>query len=203
MKMCGMTREQDIAYAAALGVDAIGLIFYPKSPRCVSVKQAKELVQNLPAFLNIVAVVVNPSVASVNEIIKELPIDYLQFHGEESAEFCTQFKKPYIKAVQAISKDFITSMCIEHSQAAAILLDTPSSVHGGTGKVFDWSIIPDDIKTPLILAGGLNAENVVNATKKHLLYAVDVCSGIESSPGIKDYDKMNQFVSALWGSKYE
>ncbi|WP_094090705.1 phosphoribosylanthranilate isomerase [Legionella clemsonensis] len=197
--MCGMTRAQDIAYAAALGVDAIGFIFYPKSPRYISIEQAKQLIHQVPAFLNIVAVLVNPDVSLVQQIIKELPVHYLQFHGNESARFCTGFKKPYIKAIQALSPDFIAKKCLEHTEASAILLDTPSVSHGGTGKMFDWNVIPDTLIKPLILAGGLTAENIEKAAKEHSFYAVDVCSGVEASPGIKDHEKMNQFVNALWG----
>ncbi len=195
-----MTRERDIAHATSLGVDAIGLIFYPKSSRYVSVEQAKILVQNAPVFLNIVAVLVNPAASLVEQIIRELPVQCLQFHGEESPEFCTQFKKPYIKAIQANSRDFITKLSSQHRHASAILLDTPSAAyHGGTGKVFDWEVIPENSKKPLILAGGLDANNVRKAVTGRSVYAVDVCSGIEVSPGIKDHDKMSQFVNALWG----
>ncbi|KTD11369.1 N-(5'-phosphoribosyl)anthranilate isomerase [Legionella jamestowniensis] len=198
--MCGMTREQDIAYAAALGVDAVGLIFYPKSPRSVSVEQAKKLIQAVPAFLDIVAVMVNPDTSFVKVIVEELPVHYLQFHGDESPKFCTQFKKPYIKAIQAHSSAFINEKCSEYAEAVAILLDTPSTSHGGTGKIFDWTIIPDTLRKPIILAGGLTAKNIEMITNKKSLYAVDVCSGVESSPGVKDHDKMKQFVNALWGN---
>lgn len=199
IKMCGMTKAQDIAHAVALGVDAIGLIFYPKSPRHVSVEQAKKLVRDVPAFLNVVAVLVNPHSTLVKEIIEELPIQYLQFHGQESPEFCSQFKKQYIKAIPANSKDQIEKLSAEHRYASAILLDTPSTAHGGTGLSFNWQVIPDKLDKPLILAGGLNANNVKEAVTGHSIYAVDVCSGVEVSPGIKDHDKMSQFVNALWG----
>ncbi|WED44078.1 phosphoribosylanthranilate isomerase [Legionella cardiaca] len=199
IKMCGMMREQDIAHAVALGVDAIGLIFYPKSPRCVSVEDAKILVQNAPVFLDIVAVLVNPLPSLVEQITHELPIQYLQFHGDEAPEFCTQFNKPFIKAIRANSRDFIDEQCAKHRHASAILLDTPSPVHGGTGQVFDWTVIPENIKKPLILAGGLSASNIRKAVTGRSVYAVDVCSGVEASPGIKDHNKMSQFVNALWG----
>lgn len=198
--MCGMTREQDIAHAVALGVDAIGLIFYPKSARYVLIEQAKKLLREVPVFVDVVAVLVNPDSSLVEQVISELPIQWLQFHGEESAEFCSQFKKPYIKAIQASSTITINQLSVEHLHASAILLDTPSATyHGGTGKVFNWDVIPQNFKKPLILAGGLNATNVNTAVAMCSPYAVDVCSGIEASPGIKDHDKMSQFVNALWG----
>ena len=200
IKMCGMTRVDDIRNAATLGVDAIGLIFYPQSPRYVSIEHAKKLLQDIPAFLDVVAVFVNPDPALVNQVISELPIQWLQFHGDESAKFCDQFTLPYIKALQATSGTVIQDSCTIYKQAAAILLDTPSTViRGGSGKVFDWQLIPKQCTKPLILAGGLNADNIVAATERVSPYAVDVCSGVESSPGSKDWNKMNQLVSELWG----
>jgi len=200
IKMCGMTRVDDIHYAASLGVDAIGLIFYPQSPRYVAIEHAKKLVQDIPAFVDVVAVFVNPELALVNRVIRELPIQCLQFHGDETAEFCDQFTLPYIKALQATSGQAIRESCTTYKQAAAILLDTPSTVsRGGSGQVFDWQLIPEQCTKPIILAGGLNAGNIVAATERVSPYAVDVCSGVESSPGSKDRYKMNQFVTELWG----
>lgn len=198
--MCGMTREEDIAYAASLGVDAIGLVFSPQSPRFVSLNQAKRLLQKLPLFVDAVAVLVNPEPSFVEELITELPISWLQFHGDESPEFCQQFGKPYIKAIQVDSAAAIYKSCEGHHQASAILLDTPSaSSRGGTGKTFDWSLIPDNLSKPFILAGGLNVANIKDALRSCSPYAVDVSSGIEESPGIKDHKKMKQFVDAVWG----
>lgn len=201
IKICGMTQERDIAQAIALGVDAIGLIFYSKSARFISIAQAKKLLAKHPVFVDVVAVLVNPTLAQVDEIISELPIQWLQFHGEESPEFCSQFKKPYIKAIQATSTQAIEHLVAQHENAAAILLDTPSIQHGGTGEVFDWELIPKNLQKPLILAGGLNAANVAQAVNLYSPYAVDVCSGVEISAGVKDHGKMSQFFNALWGKK--
>ncbi len=202
IKMCGMTRKEDIAYAAFLGVDAIGLIFSTQSPRVITISQAKIILSNLPPFLDVVAVLVNPSPVLVDEIINELPIGFLQFHGEESAEFCNQFSKPYIKAMQVNPEAAIYEYAEAYQHASAILLDTPSATsHGGTGNTFDWKLIPSNLAKPLILAGGLKTANVKMAVDKGSPYAVDVCSGIEASPGIKDHEKMKQFVDALWGKK--
>lgn len=196
-----MTCEQDIVHAIALGVDAIGLIFYAKSRRAVSLEQAKKLLEKMPVFVDVVAVFVNPDSEWVETILNELPVQWLQFHGEESPEFCAQFKKPYIKAIQASSMNTIELLSAQHHQAAAILLDTPSAHHGGTGMLFDWSVVPQNLSQPLIIAGGLNPHNVHELVAHHLPYAVDVCSGVEAEFGIKDHEKMNQFVHAVWGKE--
>jgi phosphoribosylanthranilate isomerase len=199
--MCGMTREQDIAHAVDLGVDAIGLIFYPKSSRAVSIKQAEHLLRNIPLFVDVVAVVVNPTVHEVAEILKELPVQWLQFHGDETQAFCAQFQKAYIKAIAAQSKTQLESFISTFNEAPALLIDTPSdTMRGGSGQVFDWDIIPAMHKKPLILAGGLQVENVASAIAQVQPDAVDVCSGIEEAPGLKDHRKMSAFVEALRGS---
>jgi phosphoribosylanthranilate isomerase len=200
--MCGMTRTKDIAHAISLGVDAVGFIFYEKSSRNISLADAKPLISNLPPFVDVVAVVVNPDASFVKQIISELSIQCLQFHGEEEAAFCEQFGLPYIKAVPAISMDVITAAIHEYQYARAILLDTPS-IHGrgGSGVPFDWNMVPQKGVKPIILAGGLDAQNVGNAIATCAPYAVDVCSGIETSAGIKDHEKMSQFVNSVRGKK--
>ncbi|WP_058475267.1 phosphoribosylanthranilate isomerase [Legionella quateirensis] len=202
VKMCGMTRNEDIAHAISLGVDAIGLIFYPKSSRYVSIEQAGMLLKNLPPFIDAVAVLVNPDKGTVRQILDELPVTLLQFHGNESAEFCQEFKVPYIKAVHAKSSSQIIHVANEFHSARAVLLDTATqNCRGGTGLTFDWNIIPDNLSKPYILAGGLNEFNVMDAIKLHRPYAVDVCSGIEALPGVKDHQKMSRFMKALWGKE--
>lgn len=198
IKMCGMTRANDIAHAISLGVDAIGLIFYEKSARHVSIEHAKILLQGLPAFVDAVAVFVNSDLPFVTQVIKELPVQLLQFHGDESPAFCEKFGKPYIKAIPATSAEAIIKAAEPYVHAAAILLDTPSTNRGGTGLAFDWQIVPRQLAKPIILAGGLDAYNVASAITACSPYAVDVCSGIEASAGIKDHDKMNSFVNVLW-----
>ncbi|MDI9818266.1 MULTISPECIES: phosphoribosylanthranilate isomerase [unclassified Legionella] len=199
IKMCGMTRREDIAHAVALGVDAIGLIFYSGSSRHISIEQARLLLKDVPLFVDIVAVFVNPLKSLVDQVINELPVQWLQFHGEETPAFCNQFQIPYIKSIQAASADVISQLAIDYQQASAILLDTPSDNYGGTGKTFNWGIIPVNLKKPFILAGGLDFANVTKAVGLCSPYAVDVCSGVELSAGIKDHEKMSQFVNALWG----
>lgn len=196
--MCGMTRREDVTHALNLGVDAVGLIFYPQSPRSVSIEHAKVLLKDFPPFVNAVAVLVNPFREFVQQIIEELPIQLLQFHGAESALFCQQFNRPFIKTIHADSTEYLQQAVHEFGAASAVLLDTPSmAARGGTGLTFDWQIIPKKLGKPYILAGGLNEFNVLEAIKSCHPYAVDLCSGIESSPGIKDHDKMSRFMQKL------
>lgn len=198
--MCGMTRSEDITHAISLGVDAIGLILYAKSARNVTIEKARILLNNLPPLVTAVAVLVNPQKRLVQQIIDELPIQLLQFHGDESVEFCQQFGKPYIKAIHPQNSEQIQQEMNKYLNASALLLDTPSEQsRGGTGLTFDWQIIPEHVSKPYILAGGLNELNILDAVKSSNPYAVDICSGIESAPGIKDHKKMNQFIKVLWG----
>ena len=192
-----MTRVQDIELAVSLGVDAIGLIFYPGSARCVSIPKAAELLRHVPLFVDVVAVMVNPQAAEVEKITGELPIQWLQFHGDEPPAFCEQFGKPWIKAIPARDASVIKDAMAFWAGASAVLLDTPSAQRGGAGQVFDWGMIPLQRTRPIILAGGLDANNVAHAVSLTHPAAVDVCTGIESSPGIKDHDRMIQFVNAL------
>lgn len=194
-----MTRAEDIAYAASLGVDAFGLIFYPPSPRAVTLEQAAELCAHLPPFLSPVAVVVNPKSELVEDIINKIPIALLQFHGEESPEFCAQFGFPFIKSIPVTSANQVYESMLQYDKAQALLLDSSSQhVKGGSGSCFDWRLIPDSLNKDYILAGGLNAENVEQALHVCTPYALDVCSGIELNPGVKDHKKMGQFMQAVW-----
>lgn len=201
IKICGMTRKEDITHAAFLGVDAIGLIFHEKSPRYLSLEQAKPLCQNVQIFMNIVAVVVNPTQSFLSHILDHLPIQMLQFHGDEPAEFCRQFHLPYMKAIRAPSQEAVLMAMEHYPDAAGILLDTPG-VEGGSGLTFDWKIVPKKRSHQLILAGGLTAENVKTAIQICAPDAVDVSSGVESKPGIKDHEKMTAFVQAC-GACYD
>lgn len=202
VKMCGMTRSDDVAHAVRLGVDAIGLIFYANSPRYISIEKARILLKELPPFVDAVAVFVNPEKALVEQVLEELAVPLLQFHGDESVRFCQQFNMPFIKAMSADSSAHIQQVAQDFVSAHALLFDTPSdTVKGGTGVTFDWQIIPKTLAKPYILAGGLNELNVVDAVNVCQPYAVDVCSGIESSPGVKDHGKMSRFMQALWGKQ--
>ncbi|MCC5792938.1 MAG: phosphoribosylanthranilate isomerase [Legionellaceae bacterium] len=198
VKFCGMTRAEDIRDAVDLGVDAIGMVLYPESKRAVTLEQAARLAKEIPAFVDLVAVVVNPEPAFVVDILNHIPIQYLQFHGTESASFCESFSFPYIKAIEAKSEEYIRRMAVEYQRAKALLVDTATvDSFGGTGQVFDWSLLPTDVALPFIVAGGLTTANVQQAIAQCRPFAVDVSSGIESSAGIKNREKMRCFKNRL------
>ena len=195
IKVCGMTRSEDVAAAAELGVDAIGLVFHAKSPRNLSIEQAQALVASLPPFVTVTALFLDPEAALVHEVMGRARIELLQFHGVEPPEFCRSFGRPYIKAVPMGSQVDLHEYAQRHAQAAALLLDSHAAGQkGGTGKSFDWSTIEKPDGLPLILAGGLKPENVAAAVRLVRPYGVDVSSGVERAPGIKDREKMAAFV---------
>jgi phosphoribosylanthranilate isomerase len=190
-----MTRTEDVAEAARLGVDAIGLVFYPKSPRNVSIDQARKLVAALPAFVTVTALFLDPSSDDVQRVLDSVRVELLQFHGVEPAEFCRAFGRPYIKAVPMGGQADVAEYARRHSVAAALLLDSHAAgQRGGTGVSFDWASLPKVEGPPVILAGGLNPVNVATAIRIVRPYGVDVSSGVESAPGIKDMEKMAAFV---------
>jgi phosphoribosylanthranilate isomerase len=198
VKICGISREDDAQFAAACGADAIGLVFYAASPRVVTVEQAARIAQSLPAFVTSVGLFVNPRPEEVEEVLKQVPIDCLQFHGEESAEFCEQFAHPYIKAIRVSADTDINLQASQYAQARAVLLDAyVKDIPGGTGQRFDWSLIPEACSKPVILAGGLSVENVAAAIRQVKPYAVDVSGGVESHKGIKDQAKIRQFITEV------
>lgn len=198
VKYCGITRVEDALHAAAIGVDAIGLVFYEKSPRSVSVDQAKLIVESLPAFVTTVGLFVNADPADVENIAQAVNLDLLQFHGDETAAECDRFERPYIKAIRMREELDLDQVSGEYQNASGLLLDAyDKKLFGGTGKSFDWSMIPDQRSLPIILAGGLNPENVGQAINDVHPYAVDVSGGIEASKGIKDKEKMNAFMRGV------
>jgi len=202
IKICGITRQQDALEAARLGVDAIGLVFYPPSPRHVSLETARAIADSLPPFVSVVALFVDPEPAFVQDVIRKVHPSVLQFHGAESAAFCEQFGVPYIKALPATEQFDIRATEQRYASAQALLLDTPHpSLHGGTGQVFDWSRFPKSARLPLILAGGLTADNVADAIKHTHAYAVDVSGGVEQQKGIKDPARMAAFVEGVTRGK--
>lgn len=198
IKICGITTPADAHVAAVAGVDAIGLVFYPPSPRAVNVDQALEVLAVLPPFVTVVALFVDESVANIMQVLERVPIDVLQFHGDESADFCLQFKRPYIKALRVRPELDIAAACSEHSSARGILLDSwQLGVPGGTGTTFDWQLTPDNLPLPVILAGGLDTENVASAIIQTGPAAVDISGGVESAPGIKNEKKVRDFICAV------
>ncbi len=200
-KICGITRIEDARAAAAAGADAIGLVFYAPSPRAVSVERAREIVAALPPFVTTVGLFVNAAREEVEAVLQSVPLDLLQFHGDESAADCRGFGRPWMKALRVRSGEDVLARCSEYPDAAGILLDTyVAGVPGGTGERFDWSLVPLDAPLPLILAGGLDPDNVAEAIARVRPHAVDVSGGVEASRGIKDHGKVEAFLRAVRGA---
>lgn len=198
VKICGITRVQDALTAAHSGADAIGLVFYAPSPRCVSIAQAEQLASALPPFVTTVGLFVDADAAFVREVLAAVSLDVLQFHGDESPEFCAQFNKPYLKAIRVQAGVDLLQCAADFSSAQGLLLDAyVAGIPGGTGAVFDWSLIPQNLPLPVILSGGLDAHNVAAAIQQVRPYAVDVSSGVEVSKGIKDVLKIAAFIQEV------
>ena len=197
-KICGITRIEDALIAAEAGADAIGLVFYAKSPRAVSIQQARDIVAALPAFVTTVGLFVNASREELNDVLAGVALDLLQFHGDESPAECESYQRPYIKALRVKPGDDIAQLAAPYAKARGILLDTyVPGVPGGTGAAFDWSLVPSGVLQPLILAGGLSAANVQAAIEQVRPYAVDVSGGVEAGKGIKDAAKIRAFMRAV------
>lgn len=212
VKFCGFTQASDVQQAIELGADALGFVFYPPSPRAVTAEQAKSLVQQVPAFVSVVALVVNMQPSELVALANSVEFDVIQFHGDESAEQCQQLAKSvnkrWVKALR-INQDThdlqsIQSQIKDYAQAGAssILLDAyHKDAYGGTGERFDWSLIPKDSALPIILAGGLTPDNIGD-TLKLPIQAVDISGGIESAKGIKDAGKMAAFIRAVKSTRW-
>ncbi|WP_144171801.1 phosphoribosylanthranilate isomerase [Pseudomonas sp. Kh13] len=197
-KICGITRIEDALAAAEAGADAIGLVFYAKSPRAVDVRQARAIIAELPPFVTTVGLFVNASRCELNEILEVVPLDLLQFHGDETPPDCEGYQRPWIKALRVRPGDDLEAACQLYAGARGILLDTyVPGVPGGTGEAFDWSLVPARLSKPIILAGGLSADNVGQAIAQVRPYAVDVSGGVEQAKGIKDAAKIEAFIRAV------
>ena len=198
IKFCGITRAEDARLAAELGVDAIGFVFTRKSQRFLGVSQARAIRRTLPPFVTAVALFMDDEPAWIEEVVAVVQPDLLQFHGNESAGFAASFARPYFKAVPMGSVTDAVTYAAQHPEATGILLDSHAGgAMGGSGEVFDWSRVPRGNGRPIVLAGGLDADNVARAIAAVRPYAVDVSSGIESAPGIKHAAKMRRFVAAV------
>lgn len=185
---------------SAAGVDAVGLVFYAKSSRNVTVAQAAEICAALPPFVSVVGLFLDASEAFVNEVLDAVPLDVLQFHGSETADYCERFRRPYIKGLgmRGVSADNFRELADQYPLAQGVLVDSHApGAAGGTGKVFDWTQVPKDYPKAIILAGGLYADNVADAIRTTQVYAVDISSGVESGPGIKDAVKVNAFMAEV------
>ena len=198
VKICGFTRIEEAVYAAHQGVDAIGLVFYPPSPRHVEIEQAMRIVNALPAFTSVVALFVDEQEARIREVLARVPIDCLQFHGDEPAEACRIYDKRYIKAVSMREGIDIAALAHHYHDAAGLLLDAfHPDAKGGTGSQFDWAMIPKSCALPVILAGGLDETNAKQAVQAVRPYALDVSSGVETAKGIKDSLKIAAFIKQV------
>ena len=197
IKICGLTREADVLAAVAAGADAIGFVFYAKSPRFVSPTRAAELARALPPFVTPVGLFVNASEAEVREALAALPNMLLQFHGDESAADCERYGRPYLRAARMEPGFDLLDFAQQFSTAQAILLDAHVEGYGGGGKVFDWSLIPRNVPSPVVLSGGLHAGNVLTGVLQVRPTAVDVSSGVEQAKGLKDATLIQQFCAAV------
>jgi len=198
-KICGITRVEDAISAVDNGADAIGLVFYAPSPRNVAIEQAAEIANRIPAFVTVVGLFVNAEPDFVREVISRVKLDLLQFHGDETPQQCASYGLPFIKAIRVKSDTNLVQCAKDFSASKALLLDTfTDGVAGGTGHVFDWNLIPASLGKPVILAGGLNAQNVAQAISQVKPYAVDVSGGVELSKGIKDAAKIAAFMQQVY-----
>jgi phosphoribosylanthranilate isomerase len=197
IKICGLTREEDVDAAVAAGADAIGFVFYPASPRYVPPRRAAELTRRIPPFIEVVGLFVNAPADDVRAISAEAKLNLLQFHGDEDAAYCRQFFRPYLKAARVRPGLDLLEFARSFVDARALLLDAFVEGFGGGGHVFDWTLIPPDVPGFIVLSGGLDASNVGVAIERVRPAAVDVSSGVESGKGIKDHAKIAAFVAAV------
>lgn len=197
-KICGMTRVADALLATRLGVDAIGLIFFAGSKRHVTLEQAQAIARAVPPFVTVVGLFVNASTTEVQEVLAQVPLDVLQFHGDEGAEFCRQFQRPYIKAIRVRNTADIEAAATAYADARALLFDAAvAGQYGGTGQTFDWRLLPRQLNQSWILSGGLKPENIASAIRQSHAQAIDVSSGVEMAAGIKDGEKMQALMTAI------
>ncbi|MCH9672086.1 MAG: phosphoribosylanthranilate isomerase [Gammaproteobacteria bacterium] len=198
VKVCGITRAEDAAAAADFGADAIGVNFFPKSPRYVAPESAQGLIEGIAPFVSVVALFVNPSREDVQTVLSRVDIDVLQFHGTETPEFCESFSRPYIKAIGVGEDVDLEAQALRFRASRAVLLDALDTTRwGGTGETFDWSRVPERWGVPFVLAGGLDADNVAEAIQRVSPAAVDVCGGVEAEKGIKDLTKLENFMRSV------
>ena len=197
IKICGLTRPQDVRAAVDSGADAIGFVFYPPSPRAVSIEQAAELVALLPPFVVSVGLFVNPAPGEAEAVLARVPLQLLQFHGDESESDCARHGRAWIKAARMRPGVDLLEFAASYPRASGILVDAFVDGYGGAGKVFDWSLIPADVPAPVVLSGGLNPANVIDGVLRVRPWAVDVSSGVEAAKGIKDAVLMRRFCDAV------
>ncbi|WP_343586766.1 phosphoribosylanthranilate isomerase [Herbaspirillum sp.] len=208
IKICGLTRKEDVAAAVGSGADAVGFVFYPKSPRYVTAQQAAALAAAVPPFVSTVGLFVNPSVEEVREVLAQVPLTLLQFHGDETPQQCAGIAaavmRPFMRAARigsATQPADLLEYALQYRSASplfnGLLLDTLVEQYGGSGKVFDWSLIPEELAPQAVLSGGLSVHNATEAVLRVRPYAVDISSGVEAAKGIKDAAKIEAFINAV------
>jgi phosphoribosylanthranilate isomerase len=198
VKICGLTRVDDVRAAVVLGADAIGLVFHPPSPRAVTPEQAARLAEAVPAFVTLVGLFVDADPASIRATLERVPLGALQFHGREAPEDCTGYGLPWLKAIAVRPGVDLEHEARRYGAAASLLLDTyDPRLAGGTGRRFDWDLVPPSLAGSIVLAGGLDPGNVAEAIRRTRPYAVDVSGGVESSKGVKDQVKMQNFFRGV------
>ena len=198
VKICGLTREGDVGAAADLGADAIGLVFHDPSPRVVGVDRARALCAVLPPFVTSVGLFVDAEPERVRATLAQVPLDLLQFHGEEPPDYCADFGRPWIKAIRMRPGTDLRVLRARYGAAAGLLLDAYDPVRaGGTGQCFDWDLVPLDLAPHIVLAGGLDPDNVAEAIRRVRPYGVDVSGGVEVAKGLKDRQKMAAFMKGV------
>ena len=198
VKICGITDSENAKKIGQLNINAIGLVFYDKSPRAISIPQANKIIDSLPPFISKVGLFVNSKSSYIDQVLNSVNIDTIQFHGDESPSDCSQFQMPFIKAIRMREGTNLLKQAEEFSSAAGLLLDSfEEDSYGGTGKSFDWNLIRDNIDLPIILAGGLNKDNVMSAIEKTQPYAIDISSGVEVYKGIKDIGKTKEIIEIV------
>jgi phosphoribosylanthranilate isomerase len=197
VKICGITREQDLDAAVAAGADALGFVFYPKSPRFLDQGRAAELVRRVPPFVSRIGLFVNPDAATLAQTLAEVPLDLIQFQGDEDPAFCEQIGRPYLKVARMRPGLDLLEFARAYPSARGLLLDAYVESYGGAGQTFDWSMVPKDLPLPIIVAGGLTSGNVGSVIRQLRPWGVDVSSGVEVAKGIKDAAKIAAFIAAV------
>jgi phosphoribosylanthranilate isomerase len=197
IKICGLTREADVAAAVDAGADAIGFVLYPKSPRAVTAARAADLARLLPPFVTPVLLLVNAAPPEIGAALQAVPHALLQFHGDETPAQCEAAARPYLRAARMAPGVDLLDFAARFASASALLLDAHVDGYGGGGKAFDWSLVPPGVPLPVVLSGGLNAANVIDGVRRVRPWAVDVSSGVESEKGIKDAALMRRFCDAV------
>lgn len=196
VKICGLTSVDDALVAVEAGADAIGLVFYAPSPRCVDIQTAADIALAVGPFVTTVGLFVNADKKQVEQVLAQVPLQLLQFHGDEAASYCEQFNRPYMKALRMKPGLDVDAEIKKYASAQGILLDAyRKGVPGGTGETFDWQRVPSSNAKPIVLAGGLDGGNVVAAIKATRAYGVDVSGGVELSHGVKDHQKTIEFIT--------